>query len=87
MIQPNTACTRPFDRLRDRWWESARFQAVCVAWSWFRQGDVVSSHPPAGKPSTNTVTNARKRGARYLEWMSDNVKMGIYLSTREQASL
>jgi len=24
---PNTACTRPFDRLRDRWWESARFQA------------------------------------------------------------
>ena len=27
-------------------WESARFQAVCVAWSWFRQNGVVSSHPP-----------------------------------------
>jgi len=25
-------------------WESARFQAVCVAWSWFRQIGVVSSH-------------------------------------------
>jgi hypothetical protein len=29
-------------------WESARFQAVCVAWSWFRQSGVVSSRPPAG---------------------------------------
>jgi hypothetical protein len=30
------------------WWESARFQAVCVAWSWFRQNSVISSRPPAG---------------------------------------
>jgi len=30
------------------WWESARFQAVCVAWNWFRQNGVLSSHPPAG---------------------------------------
>jgi len=30
------------------WWESARFQAVCVASSWFRQSGVVSSRPPAG---------------------------------------
>ena len=30
------------------WWESARFQAVCVAWSGFRQSGVVASHPPAG---------------------------------------
>ena len=22
-------------------------QAVCVAWSWFRQNSIVSSHPPA----------------------------------------
>ncbi|MBN1406357.1 MAG: hypothetical protein JW956_01130 [Calditrichaceae bacterium] len=29
-------------------WESPRFQAVCVAGSWFRQNGVVSSHPPAG---------------------------------------
>jgi len=28
--------------------ESARFQALFVASSWFRQSGVVSSHPPAG---------------------------------------
>ena len=28
-----------------------RFQAVCVAWSWFRQNGVVSSRPPAGNAS------------------------------------
>ena len=33
------------------WWESARFQAVCVAWSWFRQNAVISSRPPAGNAS------------------------------------
>jgi hypothetical protein len=33
------------------WWESARFQAVGVAWSWFRQSGVVSSRPPAGNAS------------------------------------
>jgi hypothetical protein len=27
---------------------AARFQAVCVAWSWFRQSGVISSRPPAG---------------------------------------
>src|SRR6266511_5635662 len=30
------------------WWESARFQAFFVAWSWFRQAGVTSSRPPAG---------------------------------------
>jgi hypothetical protein len=30
------------------WWDSARFQAVCVARSWFRQIGVVLPHPPAG---------------------------------------
>jgi len=39
--------SRPTQRAPD-WWESARFQAVCVAWSWFRQNSVVSSRPPAG---------------------------------------
>jgi len=29
------------------WGRRARFQAVCVAWSWFRQSGVVSSRPPA----------------------------------------
>jgi hypothetical protein len=41
---------RPTQRAPD-WWESARFQAVCVAWSWFRQSGVASSHPPAGNAS------------------------------------
>ena len=30
------------------WWESARFQAVCVAWSGFRQNGIVPSRPPVG---------------------------------------
>ena len=30
------------------WWESARFQALCVAGSGFRQISVISSRPPAG---------------------------------------
>jgi hypothetical protein len=37
----------PTQRAPD-WWESARFQAVFVARSRFRQSSVVSSHPPAG---------------------------------------
>jgi len=41
---------RPTQRAPD-WWESARFQAVCVAWSEFRQNSVVSSRPPAGNAS------------------------------------
>lgn len=34
-------------RAPDRW-ESARFQAICVAEGWFRQSGAVSSRPPAG---------------------------------------
>jgi hypothetical protein len=33
------------------WWASPRFQAVCVAQSWFCQNGVPSSHPPAGNAS------------------------------------
>jgi hypothetical protein len=29
-------------------WESARFLAVCAAWSRFRQSGFISSRPPAG---------------------------------------
>ena len=29
------------------WWESARFHAVYVVSSWFRQSSVTSSRPPA----------------------------------------
>ena len=38
---------RPTQRAPD-WWESARFQALSVASSWFRQSGVISSRPPAG---------------------------------------
>ena len=40
----------PTQRAPD-WWESARFQAFCVAWSWLRQNSVTSSRPPAGNAS------------------------------------
>jgi hypothetical protein len=32
-------------------WESAHFQAVSVAWSWFRQNGVISARPAAGNAS------------------------------------
>jgi hypothetical protein len=32
-------------------WESPRFQAVCVASSWFRQNGVISARPLAGNAS------------------------------------
>ena len=41
---------RPTQRAPD-WWESARFQAVCVAWSGFRQNSVILYRPPAGNAS------------------------------------
>jgi hypothetical protein len=33
------------------WWESARFQALFLAWTAFRQSGVAASHPPAGNAS------------------------------------
>jgi hypothetical protein len=52
MVFSQVASTQrsPTQRAPD-WWESARFQAVFVAWSWFRQSGVLSSHPPAGNAS------------------------------------
>ena len=35
---------------------SARFQAVRVAWIWFRQNGVVSSRPPAGTPKGHNAS-------------------------------
>src|SRR5687768_13179188 len=40
------------------WWESARFQAVCVTWSWFRQNGVISSRPPAGNAHRWAATHS-----------------------------
>ena len=45
---------RPTKRAPDVW-ESARFQAVCVVWSWFRQNGVASSRPPAGNAPRSAV--------------------------------
>jgi hypothetical protein len=42
--------SHPTQRAPD-WWESARFQALGVAWSGFRQSGVVLSRPPAGNAS------------------------------------
>ena len=60
---PNIACTQSPEEHRgysDGTLRSARFQAVCVASSWFRQNGVISSRPPAplGK---NTLGDAARR--------------------------
>ena len=43
-------------------WDSARFQAVSVAWSWFRQSGVLSSRPPAGTPAKYAGTGRQPLG-------------------------
>jgi hypothetical protein len=45
--QPALMADRAY-MLTPDWWESARFQAVDVAWSWVQQSGVLSSRPPAG---------------------------------------
>src|SRR6266545_7834749 len=50
---------RPTQRAPD-WWESARFQAVCLAQDWFRQSGVVSSRPPAGNAHRWAVALLRR---------------------------
>jgi putative sterol carrier protein len=48
-LSPSTRAPDPRQRAPGPWWwESARFQAVCVALSGLRQSSVISSHPPAG---------------------------------------
>jgi len=49
-VSINLLESRPTQRAPD-WWESPRFQAFFVAWSWFRQNGVVLSRPPAGNAS------------------------------------
>jgi len=41
---------------------AARFQAVCVAWSWFRQNRVISARPAAGNAS---------------RWCAQGLKLGL----------
>ena len=56
--QPAPTADRAY-MLTPDWWESARFQAVCVALSWFRQGGVISSRESAGmvpNPAHQRVT-------------------------------
>jgi hypothetical protein len=48
------------------WWESARFQAQCVAWSWFRQNGVISSRPPAGNAS-RWVARSKERAFQTMK--------------------
>jgi hypothetical protein len=51
VFRPTQRAPNPGKVRRGRWWESARFQAVCVAWSWLRQSSVLPSRPPAGNAS------------------------------------
>src|SRR5512135_88314 len=51
---------RPTQRAPDGW-ESPRFQAVCMAPSWFRQSGVASSRPPAGNAPRWAVIMFKKR--------------------------
>ena len=48
----------PTQRASDNY-DSARFQAICVARSWFRHSGVISSRPPA----LITLTGALRWGA------------------------
>src|SRR5512134_2670394 len=43
------------DGAPDGWWESARFQALCVAWSWLRYNGVLSSHPKRVTPAVGRL--------------------------------
>jgi hypothetical protein len=56
---PNTACA-PFGRLRAGWWESTRFLAVYVAWSWFPQNSFIASRPAGSSPSRSPAGHANR---------------------------
>src|SRR6266508_1582509 len=60
---------QPQNKLTQRapdWWESAHFQKVCVARSWFRQSGVVSSHPPAGNASRWVAIAMKSHLSKFL---------------------
>ena len=45
--EPQSTSEQSLTRHAPDSWESARFQEVCVAWSWFRQSSCPSTRPPA----------------------------------------
>lgn len=50
------------------WWESPRFQAVCMAWSWFCQSGVITSRPPGfAECSANESHWATEYGINRIE--------------------
>src|SRR3989304_134035 len=65
------------------WWESARFQAVSLAGSWFCQSGVVSSHPPAGNASrwANFGELIRKWFMNFFEVSGIPSEYGVLLLT------
>jgi hypothetical protein len=63
-------------------WESPRFQAVCVAWSWFRQSGVLSSRPPAGNASRWALNFIRSVRASMIN--KNRLKYFHKQSTRER---
>ena len=54
------------------WWESARFQAVCVAWSGFRQNGVILSRPPAG--------NARRWASLFRRLIIRRMNLNLWIA-------
>ena len=55
------------------WWESARFQAVFVAGSWFRQGSVVLSRPPAGNASRWAVKSRKTKQSNNMDEITSKI--------------
>jgi hypothetical protein len=65
------------------WWESARFQAVCVASSWFRQSGVASSRPPAGTPQKACGASRKPLGNHFVNVKGYNFVMAVVVSLRD----
>src|SRR5574341_1161198 len=62
------------------WWESARFQAGFVAWSWFRQNGVLSSRPPAGNAHRWALRQVRKKWFSRLDKIENMFYFLIFAS-------
>lgn len=74
--QPALTADRVY-MLTPDWWESARFRAVCVARSWFRQSGGVSSQPPTGNANRwairarGTINKGKYFREQYVgKWLS-----------------